>query len=144
MALKEKLNELIKNAMLKRDQIELDTLRDIKTKFTEFETSKGAPVLTEVDEFRILNKMYKGRVENSETYYNNGRPDLGLKELMESYIIEVFLPKEVPTDEIEKFVVSIKPFNKKEMGITISKVKSKYPTVDGKVIADIVKRHIDS
>ena len=144
MALKDKLNELIKNSMLNRNQIELDTLRDIKTKFIEFETSKGAPVLTEVDEFRILNKMYKGRVENSETYNKNGRPDLASKELLESKVIEMFLPKEVSTDEIEEFVVSIKPFTQKEMGGTISKVKSKYPTTDGKVISDIVKRHINN
>lgn len=140
--MKENLLGLIKKAMLSKNQIELDTLRAIKTKFTEFETSKGAPVLTETEEIRILNKMIKERTETAEIYKVNNRIDLYDKELSEASIIKQFLPKSATKEEIELFVSTLGEFTQKDMGNIISKVKSNFVNADGKLVADIVKSKI--
>lgn len=140
--MKNELLNLIKKAMLSKNQIELETLRAIKTKFTEFETGKGAPVLTEAEEIRILNKMVKERTETAEIYATNNRPELAEKELAEAAVISTFLPKEATREEIEAFVMTLGVFSQKEMGQTISKVKAQFTNADGKVVADIVKSKI--
>jgi uncharacterized protein YqeY len=137
--MKNDLLNLIKKAMLSKNQIELDTLRGIKTKFTEFETGKGAPVLTEAEEIRILNKMLKERVETAEIYSTNGRPELAEKELAEAAVISAFLPKEATREEIEKYVDTLGVFTQKDMGQIIAKVKAQFTNADGKTVADIVK-----
>lgn len=137
--MKNDLLNLIKKAMLSKNQIELDTLRAIKTKFTEYETSKGAPVLTESEEIRILNKMVKERIETSQIYKANNRIELADKELVEVDIIKQFLPKETSKEDIEKYVDTLKPFNKNEMGQIIAKVKLNFTNVDGKTVSEIVK-----
>lgn len=134
---------LIKKAMLSKNQLELDTLRAIKTKFREFETGKDTPVLTDEVESRILNKMVKERTETAEIYKNNNRVDLAEKELAEAEIIKSFLPKEATKEEIEAFVETLMPFSDKEMGQIISKTKSHFTNANGKTVADVVKSKIN-
>lgn len=140
--MKSELLNLIKKAMLSKNQVELDTLRAIKTKFTEFETSKGAPVLTDSDEVRILNKMVKERLETAQIYSDNGRPELAEKERTEASIISTFLPKEASKDDIEAFIDTLDSFTQKEMGRIISEVKAKFANADGKLVADVVRSKI--
>src|ERR1035437_6073594 len=134
---------LIKKAMLSNNRIELNTIRAIKTKFTEFENSKGTPVLTESEEIRILNKMFKERIETADIYTANNRPELAEKELTEAGIIQTFLPKEATKEEIEQFVLTLGVFTQKEMGKTIAAVKGKFKKADGKLVSDIVKNNIN-
>lgn len=133
---------LIKKAMLSQDKIELETLRAIKTKFTEFTTSKGSPVLDDAEEVKILNKMAKERIETAAVYTENNRTDLAEKELAEAEIIKRFLPKEASKEEIETFVDTLDAFSQKEMGLVIKKVKENFKNADGKLVADIVKSKI--
>jgi len=140
--MKEKLTELIQSAMHSKNQTELNTLRAIKTKFTEFETGKGAPVLTEAEEVRILNKMVKERTETADIYVKNNRPELASKELEEVDVIKQFLPKETTKEEIESFVNTLGEFTQKEMGPIIAKVKSQFTNADGKLVSDIVRSKI--
>lgn len=141
--LKEKMLSLIKKAMLSRDNLELNTLRAIKTKFVEFETSKDFKELNEAEEIRILNKMVKERIETASIYEENNRQDLADKELAEANIIKQYLPKEATKEEIEAFVNTLGVISQKEMGATISTVKSKFTNADGKLVADIVKSKIN-
>lgn len=141
--LKEKMLSLIKKAMLSRDNLELNTLRAIKTKFVEFETSKDFKELNEAEEIRILNKMVKERIETASIYEENNRQDLADKELAEANIIKQYLPKEATKEEIEAFVNTLGVISQKEMGVIINTVKSKFINADGKLVADIVKSKIN-
>lgn len=134
---------LIKKAMLSRDNLELNTLRAIKTKFVEFETSKDFKELNEAEEIRILNKMVKERIETASIYEENNRQDLADKELAEANIIKQYLPKEATKEEIEAFVNTLGVISQKEMGVIINTVKSKFINADGKLVADIVKSKIN-
>ena len=134
---------LIKKAMLSGNRIELETLRAIKTKFREFETSKDTPVLTEAEEIRILNKMVKERTETAHIYVECHRLELAEKELNEAEIIKRFLPKEAAKEDIEAFVLTLQPFTQKEMGNIIKSVKTKFVNADGKLVSEIVKNNMN-
>ena len=137
--MKNELLNLIKRAMLSKNTIELNTIRAIKTKFTEFENSKGMPILTEAEEIRILNKMVKERIESADIYHENNRHDLAIKERAEAEVIQKFLPKEATKEEIKSFVSTLGTFSQKEMGSTIAVVKAKFTNADGKLVSEIVK-----
>lgn len=140
--MKDELLNLIKKAMLSKNTLELNTLRAIKTKFTEFENAKERLVLTNTEEIRLLNKMVKERTETAEIYVANNRQELADKELAEAAIIKTYLPTEATKEEIEAFVITLDAFTQKEMGQTIAKVKAKFTNADGKIVADIVKSKI--
>ena len=140
--MKDDLLNLIKKAMLSRNKPELEAFRAIKTKFMEFENSKGMPILDEAAEVGILNKMVKERMESASIYFGCNRPELAENELIEAEIIKRYLPKEVDKEKIEAFVMTLTPFTKKEMGSIIAEVKTKFLGVDGKLVSEIVKLKI--
>ena len=55
--MKNELNNLIREAMLAKDELKLRVLRFIKTEFTKFETAEHSTGLTEIEEQKILIKM---------------------------------------------------------------------------------------
>ena len=139
--LKEKLNDLIKAAMLEKNQIKLETLRSIKTAFMNFETAKNAKPLDEAAEIQILRKMVAQREESIEQYKLAGRIESAEQEMKEVEILNSFLPAPVSKEDIEVFTKTLitSETTKKDMGNIVKTVKAKFPTAEGKLVADIVK-----
>lgn len=138
--LKERLNELIKEAMLSKDKVRLDTLRSIKTAFLNFETAKNAKQLDDAAEVQILKKLVTSREESIEQFKSAGRFELVEKEEKEVAIIKEFLPAPVKDEDIIEFAKTIisPDLSKKDMGRVVKEVKSKFPSADGKQVAQIV------
>lgn len=143
-----KIDALIKESMLNKDDIRTSVLRLIKAKFLEFKTAKNAKPLDEVAEISILNKMIKDRNESAALYIENNRRDLANKELEEIKIIKEFVPKEVSEIELKGYINliitnEIEPI-KKNMGLIIRKVKEKYPQSDGKIVSKLVQNVLNN
>ena len=101
MDLFETINGDIKKAMLARDQKRLDTLRGIKKEFLEAKTAKGSDgTLSDDAALKILTKMVKQRKESAEIYVSQSRQDLADAELLEAFIIEEYLPKQLTDEEL--------------------------------------------
>lgn len=139
--LKEKLNDLIKAAMLEKNQTKLETLRSIKTAFMNFETAKNAKPLDEAAEIQILRKMVAQREESIEQYKLAGRLESAEQEMKEIEILNSYLPAPVSKEDIENFVKTLitPETTKRDMGNIVKEVKAKFPTAEGKLVADIVK-----
>ena len=139
--LKEKLNDLIKAAMLEKNQTKLETLRSIKTAFMNYETAKNAKPLDEAAEIQILRKMVAQREESIEQYKLAGRIESAEQEMKEVEILNSFLPAPVSKEDIEEFTKTLitSETTKKDMGNIVKTVKTKFPTAEGKLVADIVK-----
>ena len=92
----------------------------------------------------LLEKMVKSHKENVEKNYKNN-PELLRKESFELCILEKFLPKEATQEDIEKWLNDNYPdgIDMKLMGPTIGKVKKAFDRVDGKMVADVVKKFIN-
>ena len=145
------LNALIMEAMKNHDTVRTETLRGIKTAFMNWQTSKehAGQEMTDVDEVQILKKMVKQREESIEQYTTAGRNELADVERAQMKVIKEFLPAEVTAEQIETCinnvisvgVGSIEPI-KKNMGQIIKVVKEILPTADGKLVAQIVQKHL--
>lgn len=143
--LKENLNELIKTAMLEKNKTKLETLRAVKTAFLNFETAKNAKPLDEAAEIQLIRKLISQREEARDQFNAAGRIELADKEQAEIDVLTEFLPKPVEPEEIENFVKTlITPgVGKKDMGRLVKETKTKFPTAEGKIIADLVKKLLD-
>ena len=134
------LDALIKEAMKSGNKLRLETLRAIKTAEMEYRTAKNAKPLDESAEVGILRKMVSQREDAAAEYVRGGREDLAEKELLEVEVIKEFLPAEVSREAIENAAREIiTDRDMKKMGQYIKALKDKFPTADGKKIAETVK-----
>ena len=92
----------------------------------------------------IIKKIVKEREEQISMYEANSRKDLADMYREQRDILKVFLPPEISEDKIQEAVMTSYPngFTQKEMGKVIKEIKSIYPTADGKLISEVVKKHI--
>ena len=79
-----------------------------------------------------------------DSYEANSRKDLADMYREQRDILKVFLPPEISEDKIQEAVMTSYPngFTQKEMGKVIKEIKTIYPTADGKLISEVVKKHI--
>jgi len=121
MALKETIENGIKDAMRAKDADRLRALRAIKSMILLEETSgSNAGVLSADAEMKILMKAAKQRKDSLEVYVAQNRPDLAEKEQVELTIIEEFLPKALTdaelTTRIGEIIVQVGASSPADMG----------------------------
>lgn len=146
MALFDQVSNDIKAAMIARDKVRLETLRNIKKVFIEAKTAPGAnDNLTDEDAMKILQKLAKQGRESANTYIQQGRQDLADTELAQVKVIDEYLPQPLTEKEIEaqlKQIIqetgatSIKEMGK-VMGVASKQMAGK---ADGAVISALVKK----
>ena len=92
----------------------------------------------------IIRKIIKEREEQISMYEANSRKDLADMYREQRDVLKVFLPPEISKEQIQEAVVTAYPngFTQKEMGKVIKEIKTIYPTADGKLISEIIKKHI--
>lgn len=145
MALFEKINNDIKNAMLAHESGKLEALRSIKAAFLLAKTDGSNSELTSEKELSIIQKLYKQRKESAKIYIDNNRKELADKELFEADIIEQYLPKP-PTDEeivkiLNEIIVQVGAKSPAEMGKVMGAATKHFAgSVDGKVLSEKVRQ----
>lgn len=147
------IDKLIKDSMMNKDAASLRVYRNLKTDIMNFKTQKNAPNYDEAAELKLIQK-YSAKMEDAEKQYlEAGREDLVQECREELDILKTLLPKPVTPEEIEHFLWEYGISNeiiyeskliipKKSMGIVIKLVKETYPTADGKMVSDIVKKYV--
>jgi uncharacterized protein YqeY len=92
----------------------------------------------------IIKKQIQIRDEQISMYDANSRKDLADLYREQNKILKFLLPPEISEDKIQEAVMTSYPngFTQKEMGKVIKEIKSIYPTADGKLISEVVKKHI--
>lgn len=146
MALFDQISNDIKAAMIARDKVRLETLRNIKKVFLEAKTDPGAnDTLEDADAMKILQKLAKQGRESATTFVQQGRQDLADAELAQVGVIDEYLPKPLSEEEIEKTVKEIitqsGASSMKDMGKVMGMAsKQMVGKADGGTISAIVKR----
>ena len=108
MALKETIENGIKDAMRAKDADRLRALRAIKSMILLEETSgSNSGDLSADAEMKIVMKAAKQRKDSLEVYVAQNRPDLAGKEQVELTIIEEFLPKQLSDAELTSRIAEI-------------------------------------
>ena len=92
----------------------------------------------------IIKKQIQIREEQIAMYDANSRKDLADMYREQNRVLKALLPQEISEDKIQEAVMTSYPngFTQKEMGKVIKEIKAIYPTADGKLISEIVKKHI--
>lgn len=143
--LEEKIQNDLTEAIKSKDSKRANTLRGIKSAFTEFKTApKGNRNPEDSDLLKILQKMAKQRKETGDLYVENGRQDLAEEEYFEYNIISEYLPKMLSESEIteiaKKTISDLNASSMKDMGKVIGAINKAYAgQVEGSVVAKVVK-----
>jgi uncharacterized protein YqeY len=103
MALREQLNDDIKNAMRARDSERLNALRLLSAAAKQREVDERI-TLDDAALIAIVEKEIKKRRESIAQYEKGQRQDLADKEKFEISVIEAYLPKQLSPAEVDAIV----------------------------------------
>ena len=155
------IDKLIKEATLNKNGAAKEAFRAVKTELLKNQTSKNPKpsgkfvCVTGLDswisnvelyelDIEIIRRLIKQRDESASIYDANSRKDLADLEREQIKYLKELLPPEISEDKIQEAVMTAYPngFTQKEMGKVIKEIKAIYPTADGKLISEVVKKHI--
>jgi uncharacterized protein YqeY len=145
MSLFDQINDDIKKAMLAREKDKLESLRAVKASLLLLKTQDGAGgEISEDAELKLLQKLVKQRKESAEIYRTQQRPDLAEVELMQASFIEVYLPKQMDTNELRGIIAQIitdtGASSVKEMGKVMGvATKTLAGKADNKTISELIR-----
>ncbi len=146
MALKQQIDQDLKQAMLSGDKELTTTLRGIKSAILSMEIEKGKREdgLSEEELTSLLQKEAKKRQESADLYAQGGNTEKQQAELAEKRVIENYLPAQMSEEELTKVIDEvIAQTGAAGMGQVIGAVKQKVGAqADGATIARLVKESL--
>lgn len=138
MAIIEKINEGIKEAMRSRDQIRLSTLRMLKSKILAVDARANIP---DEDVIKLFKTYFSNLQEALDQAQSANRPDSVAQLKSELLIVQEFLPKAISSEETKRLVVQAiaesEAKTKKDLGLVMKAVMKLNSTVDGKLARDL-------
>ena len=151
MNIREKVSKNLKEAMIKKDNNSISTLRLILAAIKERDIiSKGKGHDSEVNDKEIislLQTMIKQRKASIELYMQGNRVDLANKEENEISIISNYLPRQLSNQEIEEIInntIKSSDVNSiKDMGKLIKIIKEQYSgLMDFGYVSKVIKEKL--
>jgi hypothetical protein len=147
MSLIDDVNRGITDAMKRREQEVLGTLRMLKTALTNKEIEKGR-ALDGAESLQVVSMLVKQRRDSIEQFTKGGRQELADREAREIVILERFLPPAATPEAIAEAVAaavadtggtSAKDFGK-VMKAAMARLAGS--SVDGKLVSEAVKARL--
>ena len=145
MSLFDQIGEDIKAAMLARDKVKLEALRNIKKVLLEAKTAKsGSEELTDEAAVTVIMKLAKQGKDSAEIYRQQNRPELCEEELAQAKVFEAYLPKQMNDEEltvaIKAIIERVGATTVKEMGKVMGIASKELAgKVEGRLISEKVK-----
>ncbi|MGB8890358.1 MAG: GatB/YqeY domain-containing protein [Candidatus Korobacteraceae bacterium] len=147
MRLTERVQKDMVDAMRKKEELRLSTVRMMKAALQNKRIEKRAD-LDEKEELQVLTTMIKQRKDSIEQFEKGNRPELAAKEAEEITIIEGYMPKAVGEEEIvttvRAVIAEMGSPTMKDVGAVMKNVMAKFggARVDGKVVSEAVKKQL--
>jgi len=146
--LHEQIKGGIKEAMMAKDSVKLETYRGMLSAFTNELVSKNRKpneMLSDEEAVAVITRLSKQRKDSIEQFKKGNREDLVKEEQAQLSILETYLPKLMEKSEVEKIAKS----KKEELGITDATKKgmlmsSLMKDLKGKADGMVVKEAVDS
>lgn len=134
MALRQELNEALKQAMKAQDQCATSTIRLIlaalKDRDIAARTQGSGEEISDEQILEVLQKMVRQRKESIEMYETGDRQDLAKREAREIDVIERFLPKQLDEaatrEAVEAVIAELGAGSIKDMGQVMGELKRRY------------------
>ncbi len=147
MALLDRIQREMAEAMKARDEARLSTLRMIKSALKKTEIDSMKP-LDEATEMQVLNTLIKQRRDSIEMFRKGNRPELAEKEEAEIRLIETYLPSAPTAEEVEAAIQAALAetgvTSLKKMGVVMKAAQAKLAgkRVDGKALSEKVRARL--
>lgn len=150
-ALKQRISDEMKAALLGGDRFRGDVLRNLKAALLNEEVAAGKrdEGLSDAEVEKVLAREVKKRLESAALYRQNGRDELAEPEEQEAAILQEFLPEQLSEAEVRTVVAEVVnamgDVTVQQMGQVIGAVKAKVGNAaDGALVAKIVKETLSS
>lgn len=145
MSLLEKIEQDLTKAQKGKKELELSTLRLLKTALKNAEIAKRPAKPSESEEIRVIHHEAKKHLDSIEMFQRGNRQDLVEREEKELKIIKRYLPKEMSDEElqavVEKVISTSQAQGAQDSGRVIGKVmKEVQGKADGKRVGEMVKK----
>ncbi|HEX4809850.1 MAG TPA: GatB/YqeY domain-containing protein [Bryobacteraceae bacterium] len=147
MALLDRIQKDMVEAMKAKDELRLGTVRMVKTALKKQEVDSMKP-LDEATEMQIMNMLIKQRREAADLFRKGGREELATKEEAELKLIESYLPAAPTAEELDAAVggaiAETGATSAKQMGLVMKAAQAKLAgkRVDGKALSELVKSRL--
>ncbi len=147
MSLTEQVQKDMIDAMRKREELRLSTLRMMKSALKNKEIDKRA-ALDEKEELQVFSMLINQRKDSIEAFEKGNRPELAKKEAEEITIIEAYMPKALDEADIvaavKSTIAEMGSPTMKDMGTVMKNVMAKFAgaRVDGKLVSETVKKEL--
>ncbi|MES2023735.1 MAG: GatB/YqeY domain-containing protein [Patescibacteria group bacterium] len=146
--LQQQIKNNIKEAMMAKDSVRLETMRGVSSAFTNELVAKGRKPqdeLTDEEALAVITRLAKQRKDSIEQFSKGGREDLVKEEEAQLAILETYLPKMMDKNEVEKIARA----KKEELGITDATKKGMLMSalmkdLKGKADGMVVKEAVDA
>ena len=144
MALLERIQRDMVDAMKARDEARLSAVRMIKAALKKHEVDTMKP-LEEASELQILNSLIKQRREAADMFRKGGRPDQADKEEAELKLIESYMPAAPSDAEVDDAIAAAVTetgvTSLKQMGVVMKAAQARLAgrRVDGRALSDKVR-----
>lgn len=146
MALAERIQKDLVQAMKAKDAARVGVLRMISAALKNKQIEKKAP-LSDEEVVQVLKSQQKQRAESIEQFEKGGRSELAEKERQEKLMVESYLPEPIPVDEMAMVIADVirevGAEGPKSMGAvmkeSMSRLQATGKTVDGKTVSSLVR-----
>ena len=145
MSLFDQMNADIKSAMLARDKVRLEALRNVKKALIEAKTAKsGHEDLSDEVALKVIAKLAKQGKDSADIYKDQNRQDLYEQEMEQVKVFEEYLPAKMSDEEltaaVQGIINELGAESMKDMGRVMGAANAKLAgQADGKDIAAKVK-----
>jgi uncharacterized protein len=145
MALKEKLQNDLTEAMRARDEVRSSTIRMVLTAIKNEEVSgKEARELSDAEVITVLSREAKKRREAAEAFEQAGAKDRANMEKAEGVVIAEYLPVQLSESEIKEMITAAiaetGATGPQQMGLVMKSIQPKIAgRADGGVVSSLVK-----
>ena len=145
MALKEKLQNDLTEAMRARDEVRSSTIRMILTAIKNEEVAgKEARELSDAEVITVLSREAKKRREAAEAFEQAGAKDRAGMEKAEGVVIAEYLPVQLSESEIKEMITAAiaetGATGPQQMGLVMKSIQPKIAgRADGGVVSSLVK-----
>lgn len=141
MTIIETINQGIKESMLSRNQIRLDTLRMLKSKILAVDARGNLPDAEVLKLFKTYSGNLQEALEQAKTL---NRPEVAEKLTSELKIVQEFLPQAPSSEETKKLVIQAIADSgaktKKDFGLVMKSIMKLNSAVDGKLAKDMANQ----
>lgn len=147
MAIVEKIQRDLTDAMKSKDELRLSVLRMTKAALKHKEIEKIRP-LEDSEALQVIQTLVKQRRESIDMFTKGGRTDLAAKEASEIIILESYLPAAAGEEDMDKAIADAiaetGATSAKQMGLVVKAARAglEGKTVDGKILSDRVRARL--